>query len=156
MLELFMSKFAAIAAFAVLLTAIASPALAAPPPDGVWRITSDLTGKPLALIRLETVGGTLVGVLVASLRPGDEPGRVCVKCPGARHNQQIIGMQVLTGLKPDPNNPLAYSGGAILDPDTGNIYQAKLTVSPDGRTVKVHGFIGFSLLGRTQTWRREE
>jgi uncharacterized protein (DUF2147 family) len=50
--------------------------------------------------------------------------------------------------------PLAYRGGSILDPNTGNIYQARLTVSPDGNSVTVRGFLGLALLGRTQVWRR--
>jgi uncharacterized protein (DUF2147 family) len=150
-----MTRPKAVAILAALFAAMASSGLAAPSPDGSWRITSDQDGKPIALIRVETVNGALQGVLTASLR-GEDPRRLCVKCTGERHNKQIIGMQVLWGLKPDPNNPLTYQGGSILDPDSGNIYQAKLTESADGRTLTVRGFMGLALIGRTQIWRRAE
>ncbi|HEY2707847.1 MAG TPA: DUF2147 domain-containing protein [Caulobacteraceae bacterium] len=145
---------AAVVAVAAFAAAIAAPAVAAPRPDGLWRITSDRDGKPLAMIRVQTVaGGQLSGVLTASLR-GDNPNRVCDKCSGAKHNQRIVGMQVMWGLKPDPSNPMKYAGGSILDPDSGSVYGAEVTESADGQTLNVHGFLGISLIGRTQTWRR--
>jgi uncharacterized protein (DUF2147 family) len=142
-----------IALLTVLFSAMAAAALAAPRPDGVWQIISDQDGKPRALIRVATVNGTLQGVLTASLR-GEDPNRLCDKCSGARHTQKIIGMQVLWGLKADPSNPLNYDGGQILDPDSGNIYGAKLSESADGKTLTVRGFLGISLIGRTQIWHR--
>jgi uncharacterized protein (DUF2147 family) len=148
-----MARRTAIALFTLLLSAVASAATAAPRPDGAWQIISDQDGKPLAVIRVQTVNGALEGVLTASLR-GDDPHRLCEKCSGALHNRQIIGMRVLWGLKPVPGDPLSYDGGSILDPDSGNVYQAKLSESPDGRTLTVRGFLGFALLGRTQIWRR--
>jgi uncharacterized protein (DUF2147 family) len=141
----------AVVAFAA---AISAPASAAPRPDGLWRITSDKDGRPLAMIRVQTVaGGQLSGVLTASLR-GDNSNRLCDKCSGPKHNQRIIGMQVLWGLKPDPANPLKYAGGSILDPDSGSVYGAEMTESADGQALNVHGFLGVSLIGRTQIWRR--
>ena len=49
-----------------------------------------------------------------------------------------------------------YRGGFILDPDNGKVYKAKLRLEVGGRKLLVRGFIGFSLLGRTQTWIRDE
>jgi uncharacterized protein (DUF2147 family) len=148
-----MARPAATALFALLLSAMATSVMAAPRPDGVWSITSDQDGKPLALIKVETVGGQVQGALTASLR-GEDPNRLCVKCSGDKQNKRIIGMQVLWGLKQDPSNPLAWTGGSILDPDSGNTYQAQMTESADGRTLTVRGFIGLALIGRTQTWHR--
>jgi uncharacterized protein (DUF2147 family) len=132
--------------------AAASAAQAAPKPDGTWQIISDKDGKPRALIRLTTVGGTLQGVLTASLR-GEDPNNVCSKCQGANHNKKIIGLLVLWGLKPAGDG--AWDGGQILDPDSGNVYSAKMTETPDGKTITMRGFIGISLIGRTQTWKRQ-
>lgn len=150
-----MAKFVMIALGALFLSAVASTSLAAQRPDGLWQIISDKDGKPSALIRVQTTGGTLQGVLTALLR-GENPHDVCAKCSGERHNKPIVGMQVLWGLRPDPNDPLTYTGGSIVDPGNGNVYQAKLTESADGRTLTVRGFLGLALLGRTQTWRRVE
>jgi len=60
-------------------------------------------------------------------------------------------MQVLWGLK-EKNGE--WKGGKVLDPDTGNVYRCKLAVSEDGEKARVRGYIGISLLGRTQTWTR--
>jgi uncharacterized protein (DUF2147 family) len=56
-------------------------------------------------------------------------------------------------LKPDG---AGYSGGTILDPNNGKVYQSKATLTDDGKQLKLRGYIGMPLLGRTQTWLREE
>ena len=48
-----------------------------------------------------------------------------------------------------------YSGGDILAPDHGKMYRCKLRVEEHGGLLSVRGFIGFSLLGRSQVWTRE-
>jgi uncharacterized protein (DUF2147 family) len=49
-----------------------------------------------------------------------------------------------------------WSGGKILDPDNGKTYKCYIAVEDGGQKLKVRGFIGFSLLGRTQYWLRDE
>ena len=61
-------------------------------------------------------------------------------------------MQILSGMRWDGER---YSGGQILDPDTGAVYRCTLRVVDEGRTLEVRGFIGISLFGRTQTWLRQ-
>ena len=131
----------------------ASAAAAAPSPTGGWAIISDTDGRPRALIELSVIGGQLEGVLTKSLR-GEDPNKLCAPCKGAEHNRRIIGMRVLWGLRPAPGDPLSWRGGHVLDPDSGNVYSAQLSESADGKTITVRGFIGISLIGRTQTWRR--
>jgi uncharacterized protein (DUF2147 family) len=148
-----MSRPKAIAFFALFLSAMATSALAAPRPDGLWAITED--GKPLALITVKTVGGEVQGVLGGPLN-GDPPNRICDKCQGGLHNQRITGMKVVWGLKPDPSDPLSYKDGSILDPDSGNTYSALMTESADGKTLTVRGYMGIAALGRTQIWLRRK
>ena len=150
-----MAKLTAIALFTLLFAAIASPSqAAAPKPDGKWEIISDQDNKPIAMIQLRTVRGVVSGVLTQSLR-GESPYRVCDKCQGAQHNKRIIGMTVLWSMTPDPTKPLVWQGGQILDPDSGNIYSALLTLSDDGRTITMRGFVGIALIGRTQMWYKQ-
>jgi uncharacterized protein (DUF2147 family) len=49
-----------------------------------------------------------------------------------------------------------WTGGDILDPDDGRIYRCLLSVEPDGERLRVRGFIGLSMFGRTQVWLRDE
>jgi uncharacterized protein (DUF2147 family) len=142
----------AIAVFALALWGFAANASAAPRPDGLWAITED--GKPLALITVKTVGGGEVQGWLAGALNGDPPNRICDKCQGPLHNQRITGMKVLWALMPDPSAPLSWKDGSILDPDSGNVFSAKMTESADGKTLTVRGYMGVEALGRTQIWLR--
>ena len=64
----------------------------------------------------------------------------------------MIGLRILWDLSKDGD---FWSGGSILDPANGKTYKCQLSVEDRGRKLKVRGFIGFSLLGRTQYWLRE-
>jgi uncharacterized protein (DUF2147 family) len=131
------------------------PASAAPLAAGTWHTISDVDGKPRGIVKIETsADGALRGIASGSLVAGENPNQVCVKCPGAKKNQPIIGMEILWGLKPVKGKPGQWAGGQVLDPDSGNIYSARLSVSPDGQTLTLRGFLGVSVLGRSQTWKR--
>ena len=47
-----------------------------------------------------------------------------------------------------------WSGGFIYDPNSGKTYRGKLRLV-DTNTLEVRGFIGISLIGRTETWTRQ-
>ena len=49
-----------------------------------------------------------------------------------------------------------FGGGEILDPKNGTVYRCKMELKKDGAELKVRGFVGVSLFGRTQTWYRAE
>ena len=124
-------------------------------PVGNWRTIDDSTGKPRAIVRLELVDGALQGTIDKSLDAGTNAAALCEKCPGPRKGQPIIGMAILTGLKPVPTDPLAWEGGEILDPDSGTIYRARLRLMPGGASLELRGFVGLALFGRTQIWQRD-
>jgi uncharacterized protein (DUF2147 family) len=127
-----------------------SPALATP--VGLWQTISDVDGKPSGLVRIREENGTFIGIIEGIEDPAKRAGR-CEKCPGARHDQPVMGMTILTGLHRDDDH---FGGGEILDPDNGRVYSCKVTLADGGRHLHVRGYIGFSLLGRTQTWNRVE
>ena len=109
-------------------------------------------GRPSTPTRANN-GGTFTGKVSKILVPGDE-NKTCTKCTDDRKDQPIKGLTILTGLKPNGNNN--WDGGQILDPENGKVYSAKMSLSEDGQKLNVRGFLGISLLGRTQTWVREQ
>jgi uncharacterized protein (DUF2147 family) len=119
---------------------------------GRWRTIDDKTGQPRGIVRVYEREGELFAAVEKGLWPGDE-GRTCTKCTDERRNQPIVGLVIMRGMKLIDGE---YRGGDILDPDSGAIYRCKLRLDDDGRKLKVRGFLGFSLFGRTQTWEREE
>lgn len=123
-------------------------------PIGTWKTIDDATGKPRSLVQISETDGKLKGQIIELIRePGEDPDPVCDKCTGALHNHKVKGLVIMWGFKKDDD---VWDGGQIFDPKKGNdkIYKAKLTPSNGGQDLKVRGYIGFSLLGRTQTWHR--
>ncbi len=122
---------------------------------GLWKTIDDRTGKPRSLVRITEVNGKLQGKIEQILFRPDEQDHnpLCKECNGALHNQPIIGMTILSGLSQDGDE---YNGGQILDPKNGKTYRCKLALKDQGAKLDVRGYIGISLLGRTQTWLRQE
>lgn len=83
---------------------------------------------------------------------GNAPHRLDQHNPDAgRRQQELLGQTILLGLNDDGTGH--WSGGSIYDPDSGRTYRCRIELlDPDH--LKVRGFIGISLLGRSQTWSR--
>jgi uncharacterized protein (DUF2147 family) len=123
-------------------------------PVGLWRTISDDTGKQKSLVRITEANGVFSGKVEKLFRePGEEPNPLCDKCDGELKGKPALGMTILTGIKQDGK---AYDGGKILDPNNGKIYSAKLTLTDGGKKLEMRGYIGMPMMGRTQTWLREE
>ncbi|MES3024625.1 MAG: DUF2147 domain-containing protein [Pseudomonadota bacterium] len=134
---------------------LALPAWAAEAsPVGLWKNIDDVTGQPKALIRISDSNGELLGKIEKLYRkPGLEQNPVCTLCDGANKGQPVIGMTFMWGLKKDGEE---YAGGSILDPDNGKVYKSKMTLIEDGKKLKVRGYLGVPMFGRSQTWVRQE
>lgn len=126
-------------------------------PLGYWKTIDDVTGKPKSILKIYQSGGSLYGQVVKIFpRPGYDENEVCSACKGSRHNQRIVGMVVMEGLKQDSKNPAVWSGGSIMDPLNGKTYRCMITLINGGQQLNVRGYIGVSLFGRTQTWIRAQ
>lgn len=123
--------------------------------SGVWQTTDDHTGKPRSLVRIVENAGEYSAIVEKGLLATDTGDAVCDKCTDERKGQKIIGMTIAKHLKKS-SKANVYDGGEILDPDNGKTYQCKMTLSASGNELEVRGFIGFSLIGRSQTWKRVE
>ena len=120
-------------------------------PVGSWKTIDDKTGKERAIVRIYEKGGLLFGRIERTFTPGGEH-RVCVPCTDERRNQPIIGLVVVRNMKADNGG---YAGGDILDPESGSVYRCKMHLEQNGSRLVVRGYIGFALLGRSQTWQRQ-
>ncbi len=70
---------------------------------------------------------------------------------GALRTRPIIGLVIMEGIK--FKGKRSWHKGKIYDPDNGKTYKSKLSLAGDD-VLKVRGFIGFSLIGRTSEWTR--
>ncbi|HEX7814365.1 DUF2147 domain-containing protein [Dyella sp.] len=128
-------------------------------PVGHWKQVDDVSGKQKSVIEITDNGGKLQGKVMQLMnlsaeetaRDGQHP--VCRKCDGSRKDQPIEGMVIMWDVSKDGD---VWDGGKILDPKTGKVYKVKLTLTDGGRKLDVRGYIGFSLIGRSQVWERAD
>jgi len=106
----------------------------------------------------ETRGGIIQiealpdGTYQGRVAGGNEPGRLDSKNPDpALRNKPLMGQVIMRGLRSDGDGK--WSGGTIYDADSGSVYQCSITLLAPDR-IKLRGFIGFSLIGRSQVWTR--
>lgn len=119
-------------------------------PLGNWVTVDDKTGEKRAIVTIYESGSVLSAVIDKVFpQPGDTG--ICDKCPGEFKGKKIKGLSFMWGLKKERDNE--WSDGSILDPKSGKIYRAKITLQGD--KLLVRGYLGISLLGRTQIWHRE-
>jgi uncharacterized protein (DUF2147 family) len=115
--------------------------------EGVWVSVDDVSNQRKSEISLYVKDGKLYGQ-IARLLLEEDKGKQCAACKGALKDKPIEGLTIIEGLEWDGS---AWTGGKILDPANGKQYSCTLTLE-DNTTLKVRGYMGFSLLGRTQTW----
>jgi uncharacterized protein (DUF2147 family) len=84
------------------------------------------------------------------VRPGRTPQDVCDKCSGEYKNQLILGMVFMRNFHPNGDD---WVEGRVVDPENGKEYKGKIwAVGKD--SLHLRGYIGISLLGRTESWVR--
>ncbi len=105
------------------------------PRDGIIEISAQPDG---------TYQGQIIG--------GNAPQRVDEHNPDPSRRQQLLrGQVILKAMHQDGAG--SWSGGTIYDPDSGHTYKCRIELL-DHDHIKVRGFLGISLLGRSQTWTR--
>jgi uncharacterized protein (DUF2147 family) len=141
--------FFAIVCFA-LATSQSAIAQDSPSPAGTW-----VTGGGGAHVQIKDCGGKLCGTIVWLKNPHDKNGQDSIDSNNpdeSLRTRKILGLPLLNGFVQDGSSNV-WSDGTIYDPDSGKTYSCKLTMQTDG-TMQVRGYVGISLLGRTQVWTR--
>jgi uncharacterized protein (DUF2147 family) len=102
-------------------------------------------------VRIYEQDGKLFGKIERSLMPGAE-NRFCTACTDYRKDQPMLGLIIIRNMNRTDDG---YAGGDILDPESGSVYRCKFHLEEGGAKLVLRGFIGISLLGRTQIWERQ-
>jgi len=113
---------------------------------GKWTTIDDDTGKPKSIVEIfKKSDGKYYGKIVQLMQKPEH--ETCVACKDDRKDKPLVGLEIIRGLKKDGKD---FTGGTITDPKNGKTY--KCTITRDGDKLNVRGYLGFSLIGRTQTW----
>jgi len=125
-------------------------------PAGAWKTIDDATKKEKSVVRIVDNGGVYSGRIEKLLESTMAPDAVCKECTDDRKDKPVVGLLIVRNMKQSADDKSVFEGGDILDPANGKVYKAKMKLIDNGSKLEVRGFVGISLLGRTQTWVRAE
>jgi len=132
---------------------IAAPSLFANDVAGTWMTIDDETGKPRSYIQIWVENGIASGKItkILAIKEGENTNPLCTECKGGDYNKPVVGLVILRNLKQDGNE---WNGGTIMDPNNGKTYKCKIKAENNGQVLRVRGYVGISMLGRTQIWKK--
>jgi len=118
-------------------------------PLGMWKTIDDTDNVAKSYIEIHEMDGMLYATVRELLPAADFTH--CAKCKGDKKDAPITGMTLMREMSPDGDE---WSGGYILDPASGKEYRCEISLTSKDK-LKVRGYIGTPLLGRTQYWYRK-
>ncbi|MDP1574711.1 MAG: DUF2147 domain-containing protein [Coxiellaceae bacterium] len=119
---------------------------------GDWETIDGKTKKPSAVIRVARVGdiyeGKIVKIYTVTTEKSDD---VCKECKGEQQDKPILGLTIISDMQCLADY---CKGGMILDPRDGKLYHASMKLVENGQKLRVRGYVGIPLFGKTVIWNR--
>ena len=113
-------------------------------------LTGNWVTPDKSIVQVHACGGNQLCVRVATIAKKDVPRTDSNNPDAALRDRALCGLEIGTAFTPAGADEA--KGGKIYDPQSGKTYSAQMQSSGD--TLKLHGYLGISLLGRTETWQR--
>jgi uncharacterized protein (DUF2147 family) len=128
---------------------LAAPALAQNSAVGLWK---NVEPNKVTFIRTYEEGGKLLGKVEKVLKNDvEDKDAKCVKCKDENKDKPMAGLRLLWDMQKDGDK---WSGGKLLDPESGRIVNCKIETADGGKKLMVKGSI--AIMSKTQTWTRVE
>lgn len=126
--------------------------------EGYWKSIEERTGEQLSIVEIRKGNDDRYHGKIVYRYPNSHGIALtnCTKCPAPYTNKPILGLEILSGFREDPNKPDSYIDGRVLEPTSGRIYKGKAVVSGEGKRLRMRGYMGVSALGRTVVWLRTD
>ena len=126
--------------------------------EGYWKSIEERTGEQLSIVEIRKGNDGRYHGKIVYRYPNSHSITLtnCTKCPAPNTNKPILGLEILSGFREDPNKPDSYIDGRVLEPTSGRIYKGKAVVSGEGKRLRMRGYMGVSALGRTVVWLRTD
>jgi uncharacterized protein (DUF2147 family) len=119
---------------------------------GKWKTIDDETGKEKSIVEIYQSKDGKAYAKILQILEKDKQDKLCANCKGKNKNRPIKGLEIINGLIKDDDE---WNGAKILDPKTGKEYKCIISLEEPTK-LKVRGYIGFALIGRTQYWHKVE
>ncbi len=120
---------------------------------GIW-----LTGNGKAKVKIYDCDGKYCGKIVWLKNPYEDDGseKLDKENPDDKLKKRpILGLHLLTDFEYDED--LEWEDGEIYDPESGKTYSCVINMDEENpNSLDVRGYIGFSLIGRTDVWTRSK
>ncbi len=117
---------------------------------GKWYSIDPDTNEKESTIEIYQQNNKVFAKIISLLKDEDK-GKVCDQCTGKDKDKPIEGLIIIKGLSKDGDE---WNDGKILDPKNGKYYKCYITLEEKNK-LKIRGYIGFSLIGRTEYWFRK-
>lgn len=116
--------------------------------EGRW-----LSGDKTGWIDIRLIDGKPVGTASGSTNPDEGPRLDEFNPDPELRSRSLLGITILHGF--EYSTEQVWKGGTIYDPNSGNTYKSTITLI-DRNTIKVRGYLGLSIFGRSDVWIRDD